>query len=419
MLLFVGVAISSHVPGYGCDDGCCHATHDVSRYVDNPKDAPSQAYYLRDDGGLEFETSDFVTTGRGQVVYVDLVFKEEYARDAYEVAIGCGGCHPTDNFSLTHPLPFEGYGRGKVEVFTQHPYRSFFNDEWRTFNTSVLETCSSDHWSIRLRTLENATKQIHWSAVVGRAEKFTLRELFLFPLYVLRNHGSSWNRMAESFPIIAGLVVIGVVCLLLYTYGGLGLLVATTTLWSTRSGAEFFTVQQRDATFTIRSILYLLAVLAIATDILETFFHFLFSISAVNPSAGEVWTFLFLVLFIGKIFPLVTISLTWDTMRRHSPFSWVNSQAVPFCVPITHPIYAHVGWAWLEILSGVSFYFLFGLGFWIAPGAYALAGVVRLADYQYTLEPHLSDITAYQKSKTSKTESVLTEENYVPVFLVP
>ena len=43
------------------------------------------------------------------------------------------------------------------------------------------------------RDADNATK-VRWGAVLGRAEAFTAEELFLFPDYVLRNHGDAWNE---------------------------------------------------------------------------------------------------------------------------------------------------------------------------------------------------------------------------------
>ena len=48
-----------------------------------------------------------------------------------------------------------------------------------------------------------------------------------------------------------------------------------------------------------------------------------------------------------------------------------------------HPVYAHVNWAFLEILTGLSFFFLFGLGFYVTPLLITVAGLVRLGDYRY------------------------------------
>ena len=44
----------SHVPGFGCEGNCCHPKYDVAN-VDSPDDAISQAFYLKNDGGLELE----------------------------------------------------------------------------------------------------------------------------------------------------------------------------------------------------------------------------------------------------------------------------------------------------------------------------------------------------------------------------
>merc|ERR1712166_1730958 len=42
-------------------------------------------------------------------------------------------------------------------------------------------------------------------------EQFTYMELFLFPLYVYRSHGSSWNHAGYTLRIIA--IVVGIVYL--------------------------------------------------------------------------------------------------------------------------------------------------------------------------------------------------------------
>lgn len=354
-----------HVPGYECEDNCCHVKHSIAN-VDHPEDAISQAQYLRDDGGIEFDIANF-NVSDGQKVHVDAVFKKEYPRDAFDLVIGCGGCHPLlDNFTLAPAQPFEGYGPGRVEPFTQHPYVSFFNHEWPLFDTSVLADCASPHWSIRLRKRDNESETIYWSAVVGRAESFTLEELFLFPIYVLRNHGESWNLMGGS---------------ILWSFA-----LAFCGTWVMQDLVPFWTVHARDGVFTTRSILYFVAVVAISADILEIFWHFLWSVGHVAPSANEVSLFVGLVLLVGKGFPLLIVVWTWDAMRRHPPHHWMQPTArgIPFCERWTHPIYAHVAWAWIEIVSGLSFFLFFGVGFFVAPGAYALAGIVRLGDYRYT-----------------------------------
>ena len=385
----------SHVPGYGCEGNCCHPKYDIAN-VDSPEDAISQAYYLKNDGGLELDRADFlkdIEAGPGQLVYVDAVFRDEIDRDQYDLYIGCGGCAPGDNFSLSSPLPFEGYGRGRLEPFTQHAYRSFFADDWRTFNTSVLAGCASAHWSIRLKRKDNATVDIFWSAVVGRREWFSVMDLLEYPLYVLRNHGSAWNERAWSFPLIAALSFAIVFLVILYSYGGLYMCQGTTTMYAQKNSdlQPYFDRQQRDAVFKIRSVMYFVAAVAIVADILESFYHVHHALGQVNAEAWEVWAYLLLVLVLGKLVPLLLLAWIWDSMRRWTVFEWLGyggccNGCYVWCLRMDHPVFAHVAWAPLEVLTGLSFLFLFGLGFYVAPAAITVAGVVRLSEFQYLID---------------------------------
>tara|TARA_B110001452_G_scaffold254198_1_gene245548 strand:+ start:18720 stop:20165 length:1446 start_codon:yes stop_codon:yes gene_type:complete len=384
----------SHVPGFGCEGNCCHPKYDVAN-VDSPDDAISQAFYLKNDGGLELERADFLRdmeAGPGQLVYVDAVFRDEVDRDQYDLYIGCGGCAPGDNFSLSSPLPFEGYGRGRLEPFTQHAYRSFFVGDWRTFNTSVLADCASEHWSIRLRRRDDATVDIFWSAVVGRREWFSVIDLLEYPLYVLRNHGSAWNEQASSFPLLAVLSFAIVFLVLLYSYGGLYMCQGTTTMYAQQNSDRqpYFVLQQRDVVFMIRSVMYFVAAVAIAADVLESLYHVLYALGQVDAAAQQVWTYLLLVLLFGKLVPLLLLAWIWDSMRRWTVFEWLGcggccDGCYVWCLRIDHPVFAHVGWAPLEVLTGLSFFFLFGLGFYVAPTAITVAGIVRLSEFQYLI----------------------------------
>ena len=79
-------------------------------------------------------------------------------------------------------------------------------------------------------------------------------------------------------------------------------------------------------------------------------------------------------------------------------------------MPVWHPVYAHVNWAWLEILTGISFLFLFGLGFYITPVFIIVAGLVRLGDYRYVTKENLSDTaTLLYDERTTLAPATIVE----------
>ena len=408
----------AHVPQYDCKHNCCHAKYDVAD-VDDPDDAISQAFYFTDEGGVEFDVADFNTNpGEGQLVYVDAVFRDEVPRDAYELYIGCGGCAPKDEVYEDALKTYEGYGRGKFEPFTQHVYRSYFMDEWRTLNTSALADCLSKHWTIRLVRNASATSlprsdKLFWSAVVGRREWFDAVDLLQYPMYVWRNHNDGWSEL-YSFWWILGLCIVFAVLLLFSTdyYNKLDFF-RVGIQYQYEKNAERsdipipVIVYPRDTTFLVRSVCYALAMLMLVVDFFETLVNGLYSVGQVQPSGESLVWFWLLVMLFGKVMPLLVLSWIWDSMRRHAPegaMGWARMRCCckHWCMPAWHPIYAHVNWAWLEILTGIAFLFLFGLGFYITPVFIIVAGLVRLGDYRYATKENLSDAATplYDKRTT-------------------
>ena len=122
----------------------------------------------------------------------------------------------------------------------------------------------------------------------------------------------------------------------------------------------------------------------------------------------------------GKVMPLLVLSWIWDSMRRHAPegaMGWARMRCVckHWCMPVWHPVYAHVNWAWLEILTGISFLFLFGLGFYITPVFIIVAGLVRLGDYRYVTKENLSDTaTLLYDERTTFAPATVVEGTPVP-----
>ena len=421
----------AHVPQYDCKHNCCHAKYDIAD-VDDPDDAISQAFYFTDEGGVEFDKADFNTNpGEGQLVYVDAVFRDEVPRDAYELYIGCGGCASGDQLYDDALKEYEGYGRGKFEPFTQHVYRSYFMDEWRTFNTSKLADCPSKHWTIRLVRNASATSlprsdKLFWSAVVGRREWFDAVDLLQYPMYVWRNHNHGWSEL-YSFWWILGLCIVFALLLLFSTdyYNKFDFFRVGIQYQYVKDAKQAdvpipVIVYARDTTFVVRSVCYTLAMLMLVVDFFETLVNGLYSVGQVQPSGESLVWFWLLVMLFGKVMPLLVLSWIWDSMRRHAPegaMGWARMRCVckHWCMPVWHPVYAHVNWAWLEILTGISFLFLFGLGFYITPVFIIVAGLVRLGDYRYVTKENLSDTaTLLYDERTTLAPATIVEGSFVP-----
>ena len=57
----------------------------------------------------------------------------------------------------------------------------------------------------------------------------------------------------------------------------------------------------------------------------------------------------------------------------------------------TKRFYGHPWWAYLEVPTGVSYIFLFGVGFYIGPALIILAGLVRFRDSRDWFEEIIVD----------------------------
>ena len=184
MITLFALITLTHVPTYdNCVDNCCKP----------PKNPDiSQVMYLKGSGGLELHMEDLDT---GQVLDFDAVFRDAVDPSTYNIYVGCGGCMPHDSIVIP-PYPFTGYEPVEIEPFTQTAYRSVFPKDERKFDTSLLANCSEGHFTVRLVTNDTT---IIWGAVIGLSESFTFLELLEFPIYILRNHGDSWNQLGYTY----------------------------------------------------------------------------------------------------------------------------------------------------------------------------------------------------------------------------
>ena len=163
----------------------------------------SQVIYLKGSGGLEIHVeSDSVPfdTANAEMIDFDLVLRDEIDQSTYDVYVGCGGCVASeDPLVPASKRTLNGYEPADVEPFTQTVYRSVFPVADRKFDSSLLTAlnCPQAHFTVRLvdHGGREDGKPIVWGAVVGLGETFTLTELLSFPLYVLYNHGDTWNQI--------------------------------------------------------------------------------------------------------------------------------------------------------------------------------------------------------------------------------
>ena len=327
-LLLTLTSLVSHVPTYGrCVDNCCVP----------PKDPTiSQVIYLKGSGGLELHTDTLKT---GQILDFDAVFRDDIDPSTFDLYVGCGGCMPSDPI-VVDPYNFSEYQEVEVEPFTQTAYRSAFPKEQRTFDTALLANCSQGHFTIRLVDRDADTREtpIVWGPVIGLAEEFTVLELLQFPIYVLRNHGDSWNGLWYTYWI--------------WVAAGVPLLLLVLRLATTGCSINALCGQ-----CSVRGVLYGLALLGFLSAALEMLTHLIY-VQVGHPVGWGFWVALIAVNGIANGFPILLILIILCGMRRG------GCLGSPWWFP-------------LEFLSGVSFLFLFGAGFYLGPAALALAALVR------------------------------------------
>ena len=132
---------------------------------------------------------------------------------------------------------------------------------------ALLAGCTENHFSIQIRDYHNRTEAGHetlvWGAVIGIGETFTPVELISFPLYVLRNHGSTWNDLEWTWWVILAGVIPG--------------------FWLDRYlarrwfGWRWCSVFDRQMTLEPRAWLCELAILAFAATMIEKVVHLVYA----------------------------------------------------------------------------------------------------------------------------------------------
>ena len=343
MLGLLALSAVAHVPTYsGCSSRCCQPPHHHSI---------SQVIYSEGTSGLEIHfsslTEPFDILG-GEIIDIDVVFKFEYNPSTYNLYIGCGGCVPFVDPVVIDPLEVAGYEPGVVEPFTGTAYKSIFPKEKRKFNTSKLKDCDQGHFTIRIIDLHNRTNDepLIWGAVVGLGETFTFTELLSFPIYVLRNHGSTWNDLGWTIYVV---IPFSFLDWWVFRY-----------LWK-RAGWKIVDPATVPKERRLRARLYDFAIVAFSAAALEEFVHLCYAQS--NATFGhEFWVGFVAVILFSNGFPILITVLAFNSI--YHPESCAASN----------------WWIPVEMLSAFSYLLLFGAGFYIGPILVFLAACVRLRD---------------------------------------
>lgn len=342
------MAMMTHVPTY-CSTSCCTPPHDHTI---------SQITYLKGSGGIEIpiktDTMPF-DTANGEMIDFDAVFRDDVDLTTFDLYIGCGRCNET-GVNATIPSPsvsLGAYQDPEFEPFTQTAYRSLFAKENRTFNSSLLSAaeCPEKYFTIYLVDYDNRTDKtpIVWGPVIGLKEEFTFMEILQFPIFVLRNHGSDWNEVGITYWIL------------------LGLGLATAVFWV--AWKCFRKTLAQSKTLRVRYGLYHLALVGFGAAGIEQLIHLVIAHSSVAIS-GPFYIGVFLVILLAQGFPALLTVCIWHSATRLEG----EGRGALACL-------ASPRWAPLEILSGLSFFFLLGSGFYIGPAALTLAGIVRCTEF--------------------------------------
>ena len=198
-------ALLAHVPILCTDeDRCCTIKHEHST---------SQAVFGRGSGGIEIALPSseypFNITG-GEKIDFDFVVRDELDESTYSVYIGCGGCHEDDPI-LAPALPHMGY-EGMLEFATQTYIYSVIPEKNRVFDTSHLANCTANSFTLRVIDHEGRpySSPLVWAAVIGKGETFTPYELFLFPYWILSNHGRYACFLCPSLVFLSHNVLVAV-----------------------------------------------------------------------------------------------------------------------------------------------------------------------------------------------------------------
>ena len=438
LLALVALAPQAHAPSYDCADNCCH----VKDYKH------SQAFYLKGSGGVEFDISHADVAG-DEIIHWSVVLRGHRdsatwkgtrpKKEDYQLFVGCGGCSLKDDadfVSAAALLPAKDVERPQLEPFTQTSYYPVYHkdDEILKFHSKALETCTSKHFSVRLRVTNPDAEPFFWSPVLGcpgmdcEVDAFfgdgrfpgTLVE---FPSFILRNQREDWNELYWPIwvSIALGLLVLAIVFVWPASCCARK---CRKDRWGPPMQTMFWQVhehepqQARDWSNNLRfdpnteeaimlrgpmassrrlsprAVLYFFAMWALLTSLFNSIFHMLYStysldpdMSVEGPGAG---IYVGAIIVFGHLAPMALLATIWGVHTYTSEAAWReygyfgtrdSTCCGPWCwnYPRCGAAWcAHGGWSIVEFFFvGLAGFLWFGAGYYVFPTAVSLAAIFR------------------------------------------
>lgn len=443
LLALVALAPQAHAPTYDCADNCCH--------VDDYKH--SQAFYLKGSGGVEFDIAHVDVAG-DEVIHWSVVLRGH--RDAgawkgtrpkkedYQLFVGCGGCSLKDDADFVSAdalLPAKDVERPVLEPFTQTSYYPVYHkdDAVLKFHSTVLTTCASKHFSVRLRVTNPAAEPFFWSPVLGcpgmdcEVDAFFGDDRFPggiveFPSFILRNQREDWNEL--YWPIWVSIALGLVVLVIVFVWpAGCCLRKCRKDRWGPPMQTMFWQVHEHEPRQALdwnnnprfkksddgvitgepvmirapmsssrrlspRAVLYFFAMWALLTSLFNSIFNMLYSTYSLDPDMSiegpGAGIYVGAILIFGHLAPMALLATIWGVhtytseaaWREYGYFGTRDSRCCgPWCwnYPRCGSAWcAHGAWSIVEFFFvGLAGFLWFGAGYYVFPTAVSLAAIFR------------------------------------------
>jgi len=370
MALVVPFALA-HVPTFDdvCFQNCCELPH---------AHTTSQVAYLKidpnDRGGIEVHLhNEHVPFAVGELIDIDLTFRDAIDASTVVATIGCGGCARGDPLlGMRQPLALQP---PEYEPFTSTTYRSGWKGDLgsaeKRFNSSLLHDCPAKHFTIRVDVLDNASGPVFVGAVLGKEERFTLMEFASFGDFQLRLRGATWTDMGWTLPLNLVLAVLAIAAAKRTAFHGA---LARAGLQAA-DGVNLAVVRASvlDATGVVRfaydprELLYDVAIHFWVVAVLDNVAHFFIAagVEGIHMTAWSVGVFWFGIVLVANVLPAGIVLAAWSYM---------------FAEDRTDGLVRADVWAPIEIVLALLFAITLGSGFGVSPFAWLLAGIVRLRE---------------------------------------
>lgn len=444
LLALVAVAPPAHAPAYDCPNNCCHV-----------KDFKhSQAFYLKGSGGVEFDLKH-IDIAKNEIIHWSAVLRGHRDPDGwsgsrpkkedYELYVGCGGCdidRDTDFVSAAAKLEPKDVENPHLEAFTQTSYYPIYHkdDPILRFESKVLETCKSEHFSVRVRVIKPEAEPFFWSPVLGCQDMDCEVDAFFgddrfpggiveFPSFILRNQREEWNELYWPIWVSIALGFVVLVIVFVWPAGGCCMRKCRnhkewgppmkTMFWQAYEFDEAELVKPdgspiynnvydpetekttqvratamipREGTRYIspRAVLYFVAMWALLTSLFNSIFNMAYSSYSLDPDmsieGGGAGTYIGLILILGHLAPMALLATIWGVHTHTAEAAWRDfgywgTKDSRCCTPYCRH-YVSCGSAWWAHggWSIIEFFFVGLAGFlWFGAGYYVFPTAVTIA----------------------------------------